>query len=443
MKVIFAVPYSLSGFTVFFPIFERSSMLRRVFLAAVLVLLTAGYGWCANILFYGETDKNPLEYQPGEQMVFSIQLLEDGKPLTGKTLKWERRGDDGEKTRGEAVSADQPLVIKTSISQPGFVHIIVDAFDADGKRTMNGEKPVVTFDGGAGVFLDKLQGYPEPEDFDAYWAKQKARLAEVPMKAQMVPVEISNKNVLSFDVKIDCIGMPVSGYFCKPKDAKEKSLPARVSFHGYGVSGSNTPIWASNCLALDINAHGIENGKPQEFYDNLRKTTLNGYGLRKADNQTPEQAYFNGMFLRMIRALEWIKSQPEWDGKTLIVSGGSQGGLQCLSAAGLDPQVTECNAFVPWCCNIAVAQQGRQPSVFWPDYTDAMRYFDAANHAKRIKGKVSIVSGLGDYVCPPSTQAVLYNNIKAPKKHQYLQGKTHGYNMPNGKSYIISENWAE
>lgn len=418
-------------------------MLRRLFLGVLLVFLTAGFGWCSDILFYGETDKNPLEYQPGEQMIFSVQLLDGGKPVTGKTLKWERQGDDGETTNGEAISAAEPLVIKTAINQPGFVHIIVNAFEADGKRVMNGEKPVVTFDGGAGVFMEKLQGYPEPEDFDAYWAKQKERLAQVPMNVKMVPVEIKNDNVLSFDVKIDCIGVPVSGYFCKPKNAAEKSLPARVSFHGYGVSGANNPTWAGNCLALDINAHGIENGREPEYYTNLQNTTLRSYGLRKEGNQTPEQAYFNGMFLRMIRALEWIKSQPEWDGKTLIVSGGSQGGLQCLSAAGLDSQVTECNAGVPWCCNIAIALQGRQRSVFWPDYTDAMRYFDAANHAKRIKGKVSIVAGLGDYVCPPSTQAVLYNNIKAPKKLQFLQGKTHGHNMPNGKSYIVSEGWEQ
>ncbi len=47
-----------------------SSFVFQFLLAAVLL--------AANYSFYGETDKNPLEYQPGEEMTFKIQLLLDG-----------------------------------------------------------------------------------------------------------------------------------------------------------------------------------------------------------------------------------------------------------------------------------------------------------------------------------------------------------------------------
>ena len=70
------------------------------------------------------------------------------------------------------------------------------------------------------------------------------------------------------------------------------------------------------------------------------------------------------MFQRACRALEYLKSRPEWDGRILIVSGGSQGGAQALAAAGLDPQVTCCVALVPALCDHHGLLAGRQPS--WP-----------------------------------------------------------------------------
>ena len=414
-------------------------MLKKVSILFALLMVYAVCVTAGDFVFYGTTDKNPLEYKPGEEMVFSVQLLEDGKPVSGKSLKWTRRGDDESTVTGEAVSsAEAPLVIRTAIEIPGFVHINVQAFDEDGKPLKNGEKNVTPFDGGAGTRLNEIQGYPEPADFDAFWAKQKARLAEVPLRADMVPVDSGNPKVLCYDVKVDCVGMPVSGYFGKPKDATPKSLPARVSFHGYGVGSANKPVWAANCLCLDINAHGIENGQSPEFYQNLRDTTLRGYAFNKEENSDPETAYFNGMFLRIIRALEFIKAQPEWNGEVLIVTGGSQGGLQCISAAGLDPDVTECYPVVPWCLDLG-GRNWKRLGGWFPEWTDALGYYDAANHAKRIKAKIVIDSGLGDYVCPPSGQMVLYNNLKSPKKLTFSQGRTHGYQMPNAEKFTLQD----
>ena len=141
----------------------------------------------------------------------------------------------------------------------------------------------------------------------------------------------------------------------------------------------------------------------------MKAGKLRGYAFSVEENSKPETAYFNGMMLRVMRSLEFVKSRPEWDGKTLAVSGGSQGGLQCLSAAGLDSDVTECTAHKPWCCDLGGIRLNRLRG--WrPDFTDALGYYDPVNMAKRIHCKTSITSGLGDYVCPPSGESVLYNN---------------------------------
>lgn len=421
-------------------------MIRKITLTVLFQMLLAVSALAAQSLsFFGWTDKDPLTYKPGEEMIFSLQVLDHGKPVEGIKFKWTRTGDDGIKQTGEAVSqGEKPVEIKTNLKVPGFVYLFAQAIDENGKFIQRVPTPKycknVEFYGGAGVQLDQIKGAPEPADFDAFWAGQKARLAKVPMKSKLEKVDSGVKGVLCYDVKVDCIGAPVSGYFCKPENAKPKSLPAVVSFHGYGYSGSYKPAGAGKkALAFDVNAHGFLNGQPQSYYDQLAKTTLRKYGFNKEENKNPETAYFNGMMLRLIRALEFIKSQPEWNGKDLVVTGGSQGGFQSISAAGLDPDVSVCRANVAWCLDLSGPNKMKRLTGWRPEWTEALGYYDPCNHAKRFKGKIYLNAGLGDYTCPPSGQMVLYNNLNCPKELIFNQGCTHGYYMPKcGQSKLTN-----
>jgi cephalosporin-C deacetylase-like acetyl esterase len=285
---------------------------------------------------------------------------------------------------------------------------------------------------------EKLVGVPEPADFDAFWAKQKAKLATVPLKAELVPVTSPNPQFDVFDVKIDCPGgKPVSGYLTYPKGAAPKSLMAQAGFMGYGIK--STPIECRpNIISLTINAHGIENGKEPAFYDALGKGDLKGYAFDQTQNSDAETAYFNGMMLRVMRSLEYLKSRPEWNGKDLIAAGGSQGGLQAISAAALDPAVTWCLVFKPWCCDLGGGTLGRLTG--WrPAWTTALAYYDPINHAKRVRCKTTITSGLGDYVCPPSGISVLYNQLTVEKKIDFIQGATHGFDPPGAEKFPLTE----
>lgn len=419
-------------------------ILRSLSLAFTFQFLLAAMLLAANYSIFGTTDKNPLEYKPGEEMTFSLQVLEDGKPVDGVNVKWTRTGDDGEKAEGEGVSsANAPILVKTSLKVPGFVYILAVAVDENGAALKREPEPQycknVEFYGGAGVLLDKIQGAPEPADFDAFWEKQKARLAEVPMDVELVPCDSGDAGVLCWDVKVKCVGKPVSGYLCIPKDAAEKSLPARVSYIGYGFSSAYKPVGeGKNAIAFNINAHGYLNSQPQEYYDELSRTTLRSYGFHDDENKDPETAYFNGMILRVIRSLQFVKSRPEWNGKDIIVTGGSQGGFQCISAAGLDPDVTECRANVAWCLDLSGATVFHRLNGWRPNWQESLGYYDPCNHAKRFHGKMFLSAGLGDYVCPPSGQMVLYNNLTCEKELIFNQGCTHGYHMPNCPSYKLS-----
>lgn len=418
-------------------------LFRRLVILLQVACITSGFS--KGLFLLGETDKPAVSYAPGEKMVFAVRAMQDGQPVEGTRLSWVRSGDDGRSETGEAISSVQPLLITTSLTKPGFVRILVTALDEKGAPLLDDQKQSIVFDGGAGVEPEKLRALPEPEDFNGWWAAQKASLARVPLQVvEQKPMAELRPDVETFDVKVACAGgMPVSGYLSKTKNLKPGSAVARVSFQGYGVSSaSRQDEWVGKfgkpAIALNINAHGIENGLPRERYVELSKAGLRDYAFDKTQNSKPETAYYYGMALRVLRALEFIKFQPEWDGKNLIVEGGSQGGFQALLAASLDADVTRCVAVKPWACDLGGITLGRLKG--WrPDYTPALDYFDPVHHARRIRCETRIVSGLGDYVCPPSGITVLYNNLPAatPKRIEYQQGATHKTTPPNVVKFVI------
>lgn len=423
-------------------------MYRHLLLSAAL-LFSSLTMWAGDLAFRTTTDKETGLYKPGEKMTFRIQLLEDSKPVAGKKLNWKRTGDDGKTENGDAMSSEaEPLSITTILEKPGFVRIEVTALDENGQPLSKGKYQPIKFDGGAAVEPEKLESFPEPKDFDAFWERQKAELAKVPMKFTLteLPAETTGwkSAFVSYDVKIDCAGgKPVYGTLTMPKKAEPKSLKAQFSgAGGYGV-GSGGPSYVSGAITFGINAHGIENGKDAEFYKQLAAGELKNYAFNNTENANPETAYFHGMFLRILRALEfykeYLKTHPEWNGKDLIATGASQGGFAAIAAAALDKDITECRPTVPWCCDLAGPKFGRLKG-WHPDYTDALGYYDSVNMAKRIKCPVFIAGGLGDYTCAPSGLCVLYNNIKAPKQLELTQGWTHFGGPPNQQKITLKSN---
>lgn len=423
-------------------------MLKKIFvLAACLNIALASFA--QDYSLFGTHNKPSPVYTPGENMEFTVKLLDGDKAVAGKKLKWTRTGDDGITQNGEGVSSADGLKITASTDKPGFVRIYVTAINEDGKPVSSkpnqqGKSNPIFFDGGACVAPETLQGVPEPADFDAYWNKQKEILAAVPLKVLEMKEVPGNDKVKAFDVKIACAGkMPVSGYLVMPRNAKAKSLPAEVSFHGYGVRGSSLNLGSGeNKISFNINAHGLPNGLPQEYYEKLKEKELKNYAFSKEENANPDTSYFNGMFMRAMRAMEFVKSLPEWNGKDLRASGGSQGGMQSLIAAGLDKDVNDCYAWSPWNCDFGRTELKRLVGNWYVAYTPALNYYDPVNHVKRVNPncKLFIISNLGDYVCPPAGVWIAYNNFPGPKTMEIRQGCEHGFTMKNYPKFTISAN---
>lgn len=383
-------------------------------------------------------------YRVGEEMKFTIRLdgVEGAFTNGAYAIKWFRRGDDrGDRNdacvdRGRIpLPLSEPYVYKTSIDRPGFVHFGVYVVDADGKKVKNAKGKTLEFDGGAGAEPERIEGAGEPADFDRFWAARKARLASVPLVADRREIASNDGDVRIWAVSVRCAGArPMTGYLTMPADASPTNrYPARCTYDGYSGDMVDTPphSGAKDKIVLHINAHGWELGREKayyaEFYDSIRSGGQ-GYLFDDAINKTANLTYFVGMTYRVMRSLQYVKSLPEWNGRDLAVAGGSQGGLQTLWAAGLDPDVTRAEPFIPWCCDLGSRAKHGRLGGWRPNYHDALGYYDPVNVAKRIPKtcQVLLQCGLGDYVCPPSGMCVLYNNMTCPKKIVWNQGQRHG-----------------
>ncbi len=400
-----------------------------------------------------KTDKEDAIYSKGQKITFSAQFMMDGKPVAGKKVNYLLQGDGNLKKSESFVSAEAPFTIDESLNFPGWVQIKFTLVGEDGKALMQKDKnnKDLAVESSIGAMVAPLEiksAGEEPKDFDAFWKACREELNKVPVKAELVKVDVSADQQGKFecyDVKVDCAGgMPVSGYLVKPVGAKPKSLPAIVSYHGAGVRSANRPFGnaAKGAIALDVNAHGIVNGKPDEFYKNLGETDLRGYNQR--DKNDKDKFYFKGMYMRVMRALDYVKSLPEWDGKNLIVIGGSQGGGQSIVAAALDPQVTLCIAGVPALSEHSgpLAQPQRQAG--WPrlysakdgkpdneDVAKTAAYYDNIYFAKRIKAETYINTGFIDNTCVPTGVFAAYNNIPATTKKFITTAPAAGHGAQN------------
>lgn len=368
-------------------------------------------------------------YRRGETAVFLLEASQYGKPAEDVTVSCVLSKD--------GVDARPPVQVRLSggkgrlegkLDEPGFLLLRATAGKASALASAGFDPQ------------DIRPSLPVPDDFDAFWSAQKAALAAVEPMAELVPVPApaaaagapAAVKLECFDVKVACLGAPVSGYLSRPVGARPGSLPAVLTVHGAGVRGSSlasSTAWAAKeggLLALDINAHGLPNGRPEAFYTAQAAGALKDY--RYAGRMERQQNYFTGMFLRVIRAIDFLTAQPEWDGRTLIVYGSSQGGYQALAAAGLDARVSFICAGVPAGCDHSGAAVGRVNG--WPKLVptgadgrpdpavqQTARYVDAVNFAARARCQGAAVTvGYIDVTCPPTSVLAAYNALPVAKR---------------------------
>ena len=303
-------------------------------------------------------------------------------------------------------------------------------------------------------------GYEEPADLMDYWDNLKAQLNALPMQVKTAPLTVPEQYQDKYtceDVEINCLGpAPMRAYVAKPVGAKEKSLPIIILCRAAGVKGDWCRCSVNECmgnaalgngaLSLDLNAHGMLNGQADDYYQMLEDGLLNKYyEYNAADRET---YYFRGMYLRVLRAIAYMTSLPEWDGRRLLVIGESQGGGQAVAAAGLDPRVSAVVLNVPAMQDLGGARKERlsgwpQPIENHQDLSSAqldntLPYFDGSQLIRHSQAEIFCEIGLIDTTCPPSAVFSSLNNAKGKKTVKCVPYRTHAW--PSGD---LRPHWEE
>ena len=427
------------------------NMLLMTVLIGGLSLSASAINW-DNALISGTTPGGQVFFEPNEEMVFTLQLEGVKETLPPETyfVDWERRGDDGLSERGRAALPFPAggLVLKTKSAKPGFVCIEANVVTKDGKRVPKNHRweKRVFFQGGAGVRPNEIPMAKKPADYDAFWQKCLDELAAVPIKAEMKPVACKDAQVKLYAVSIACAGpQPVTGYLTIPVAAsKTNRMPILASYRGASEEEQLAPSGGPHDrISMLINPNGYELGRGKEYVKKFFREVSepgHGYGMGPKQNENPDTSYWKYCALRAIRYLQWIKTLPEWNGRELVLGGGSQGDWQCYFGAAFVPGVTRMNGNGSWGCDwTGQSTLGRLRSTYRPGcWFPGMAYFDPVFAAERITCPVNIsFSGLGDYVSPPASLTLVYRNLKGPKSITYVQGSTHGWRPAGTQRFTV------
>lgn len=321
--------------------------------------------------------------------------------------------------QGDVALAEGRGTLEASLAEPGMLLATLTA-------KING-KEARRLVGAAVAPLALQPSAPRPADFDAFWSAKLQALRALPANPVLTPGDGGDTSIEYATLTLDNInGTRVYGQLAKP--AKPGKFPAVLIVQWAGVYGLPksfvTGYAKSGWLALNIMAHDLPLDKPEAFYKDVGATTLKNY--TSIGNESRETSYFLRMLLGDCRAADYLASRPDWDGRTLVVIGTSQGGLQGLATAGLHPKVTAVLVCVPAGCDTTGPWADR--SVSWPYWfrstqgkdekkvMETSRYFDAVNFAANIRCPALVAVGLIDQTSCPAGVYSAFNQIKGPKE---------------------------
>jgi cephalosporin-C deacetylase len=319
-----------------------------------------------------------------------------------------------------------PAKIEAKLDEPGMVYVEVI------ENTANAKPRAL----GAAVSPEKIQrAIPEPRDFDAFWAAKIKALRKVPARPVLTE-KPSEKDGVDFAIlRMDHLdGRHVWGQVAKPRDAGGKKYPGLVILQWASPPYPLHKSWvtdraAEGWLAVNIEPHDVMPDQPQSYYDAL-PNELKAYNT--IETRDRDRNYFLYMYLADIRAVDYLASRPDWDGRTLVVMGTSMGGQQGLCTAGLHPKVTHLLVNVPAGADVNGTAHGRKTGYpFWDPsdakVMDTAAYFDTANCAARIKVPSLVSMGFIDTATTPVSIWAAFNQIKGPKEAAVMPDSPHNH----------------
>lgn len=393
-----------------------------------------------NIVVTVTPDRQDWNYKVGEKANFVVNVRKSGTLLDNVKVGYEAGPVMYPNAKKSVTLKDGTMKWTGEMKTPGFYRLKVIAHV--GNKNYEG---LCT----AAFSPEKVQPYAqEPKDFDAFWKKalDEARQNDLNPTKVLLPERCTKDvNVYEISYNNNRWGSKMYGILSIP--VKPGKYPALLRVPGAGVrpySGDSYTA-AGKCIVLEIGVHGVPVTMEQKIYDDLANGALQGYWATNLDD--PNRNAYKRIVTGAVRGVDMIASLDDWDGKTLGVTGASQGGFLSLAVAALDKRVTFLGAIHDAMCDYEAEIHGVAGG--WPHYfykedksfgaagkeqklseiekarVEGARYYDGVNFARRITVPAWFSFGYNDEVVPPTSAYGLYNTIKAPKTLSIYQMTGH------------------
>ncbi len=374
-------------------------------------------------------------YKTGEKVKFNIEVAKKDVLMKNIEVRYEISEDmmPARESKTITLKDGKATIEAGTMKTPGFLRCLAyvkfEGRDYEGRAT-------------AGFDPEKIQPTTTlPADFTEFWEKAKADNAKIPMDpiVTLLTDRCTDKvNVYQVGIQNYRNGSRIYGILCVP--TAPGKYPAVLKVPGAGIRpyGGDIANAAKGVIILEIGIHGIPVTMPTNIYNELASGALSGYPFSNLDNR--DDYYYKRVYLGCVRCVDYIFSMPEFDGKNIIVNGGSQGGALSIVTAGLDPRIKGLAAFYPALCDLTGYTNGRAGG--WPhmfrnaDKKDPIvakkiensKYYDVVNFARQVKAPGFYSFGYNDMVCPPTTMYSAYNVVTAPKELLLVEESAHwGY----------------
>lgn len=358
------------------------------------LLLTLCFSHLAHAQVKVKADRLRASYEVGELMNFQVNSTESGE--VSYIIRRDNHAPILEKG-SFYLQAGQTYNIPFSHDEPGFLLCYVNQGEESDR---------------AGIAISPFQITSverEPDDFDAFWEDQKSQMREIPSNPQLIPHSMNNFNDTYKLVMDHLDDRKVYAYITIPKG--EGPFPAFLVMPSFGggpghVRPGNNESAQIRSIVISMSIH---NADPEEG-------DIDQYIPNDISSKTGN--YYRYGFMAGVRCIDYLFTRDDFDKQNMGVMGISQGGGLALVMAGLDQRVKMMVHSVPALCQhngLKYDRTSGHPYFIFKSRTtvgtkeheeattDAIRYYDAINFAKRYKGPSVFFLSYEDHVCPPGT----------------------------------------
>lgn len=402
-------------------------MLTLIAAIAAIAALAGNYPDRADYLWVTVPNHTDWLYRTGEKATIEIQFYKYGIPRDG-VVSYDLADDMLEADEHGTVRLKDgraKLGIGTR-KTPGFRDLRL-SIELDGVRYSHHIK--------VGFGVDKIRPFTvEPSDFGKFWEDNVAEAEQFPLTyTKEVAEEYCTDKVDCYLVRLMLNkSQSIYGYLFYPKDAQKGQCPVVLCPPGAGIKTIKLPLrhkyYAENgCIRFETEIHGLDPRFSDETFSEISAAFNgrdNGYLTNGIEDR--DRYYMKRVYLSLVRSIDLLTSLPEWDGKNVVVQGGSQGGALSLVAAGLDRRVNLCIVNHPALADMAgYSEKGHTGG--YPHFNRikgflneqnirTLAYYDVVNFARHITAKVYMTWGYNDDTCPPTTSYAVWNTLTCPKE---------------------------